>query len=86
MLKVTIYYKDGCPKCRLTINQLKPLFKLNLIKLDVNKPNLILYQLKKQGFQSFPVVKVHQDNKLIDQWCDFRVDKIKQLKEMKNKK
>ncbi len=85
-MKITIHYKDGCPKCRLTIAQLKPLFKLNLIKVDVTKSNSVLNRLKQQGFQSFPVVKVYQDGKKIDEWCDFRVDKIRKLKEVKNKK
>ena len=36
-------------------------------------------QLKAHGYKSFPVVQVFQDNQMINDWCDFRPDNIKQL-------
>ena len=38
----------------------------------------IMKQFIDKGYQSFPVVKIIKDNKVVDEWCDFRVDKIKE--------
>ena len=39
-------------------------------------------KLKQAGYKSFPVVKVYDHEQQIDEWSDFRTDKINQWKQM----
>ena len=83
-MKFKVYYKLNCPKCRLTIAQLKQLpVKVSKIYVDVTDTSADsqLSKLKQAGYQSFPVVKVYNtSNQLVDVWSDFRDDKIKEWK------
>ena len=83
-MKFKIYYKLNCPKCRLTIAQLKSvnahIAKIYVDTTDSSK-NSVLNQLRQAGYKSFPVVKVYNtSNQLVDVWSDFRADKIKEWK------
>ena len=83
-MKFKIYYKLNCPKCRLTITQLKSvnahIAKIYVDTEDISK-NSVLNQLRRAGYKSFPVVKVYDtSNQLVDVWSDFRADKIKEWK------
>lgn len=78
MYRVEIYVKQGCPKCRMTINLMSSHVKLNQHMVDSEHDLSIMKQFIDKGYQSFPVVKITKDNKTVDEWCDFRVDKIKE--------
>ena len=82
-MKFKVYYKLNCPKCRLTIAQLKQLpVKVSKIYVDVTDTSADsqLSKLKQAGYQSFPVVKVYDHEQQIDEWSDFQVNKINQWK------
>ena len=82
-MKFKVYYKLNCPKCRLTIAQLKQLpVKVSKIYVDVTDTSADsqLSKLKQAGYQSFPVVKVFDHEQQIDEWSDFQVNKINQWK------
>lgn len=78
MYQVEIYVKQGCPKCRLTMKRMSTYVKVNQHMVDPDNDLSIMKQFIDKGYQSFPVVKVTKDNKKVDEWCDFRVDKIKE--------
>lgn len=84
-MKFKVYYKLNCPKCRLTIAQLKQLpAKASKIYVDVTDTNADsdFVKLKQAGYKSFPVVRVYDHEQQVDEWSDFRTDKIKQWKQM----
>lgn len=84
-MKFKVYYKLNCPKCRLTIAQLKQLpVKVSKIYVDVadTSADSQLSKLKQAGYKSFPVVKVYDHEQQVDEWSDFQTDKIKQWKQM----
>lgn len=77
-----IYDKPGCAKCRMTERKFKvkgiPYTRKTLLTGD-NKEytDKKLAQFKEQGFSSFPIVKVYnEDGSLVDSWCDLRMDKL----------
>lgn len=78
MYQVEIYVKKGCPKCHMTMNKMSSYVKLNQHLVNPVHDLDIMKQFVDKGYQSFPVVKVIKDNKVVDEWCDFRVDKIKE--------
>lgn len=78
MYQVKIYVKKGCPKCHMTMNKMSAYTKLNQHLVDPEHDLDIMKQFVDKGYQSFPVVKITKDNKVVDEWCDFRVDKIKE--------
>ena len=78
MYQVEIYAKKGCPKCRMTMKQMSAYTKLNQHMVNPGHDLSIIKQFVDKGYQSFPVVKIIKDNKVVDEWCDFRVDKIKE--------
>ena len=83
IMKFKVYYKLNCPKCRLTIAQLKQLpVKVSKIYVDVTDTSADsqLLKLKQAGYQSFPVVKVYDHEQQIDEWSDFQANKINQWK------
>lgn len=83
IMKFKVYYKLNCPKCRLTIAQLKQLpVKVSKIYVDVTDTSADsqLSKLKQAGYQSFPVVKVLDHEQQIDEWSDFKINKINQWK------
>ncbi len=70
-----IYYLPNCPKCKMTVN----LFNKSSINVvtaplsDLQKKKMIT-----KGWHSAPLVEIHSKNKLIDEWNDFRPERIKQ--------
>mgnify|MGYP000997129020 CR=1 FL=1 len=89
-MKIQIYDKPGCPKCRLTENALSKngiKFTKTTLLVAGDKDNEELTrqkisQFKGMGYRSFPIVFIEDnDGKVIDSWCDFRTDKIKELVE-----
>ena len=83
-MKFKVYYKLNCPKCRLTIAQLKQLpVKVSKIYVDVTDTSADsqLSKLKQAGYQSFPVVKVFDHEQQIDEWSDFKINKINKWKQ-----
>ena len=83
-MKFKVYYKLNCPKCRLTIAQLKQLpVKVSKIYVDVTDTSADsqLSKLKQAGYKSFPVVKVFDHEQQIDEWSDFQTDKINKWKQ-----
>ena len=85
-MRFKVYYKLNCPKCRLTIAQLKQLpVKVSKIYVDTtdSSKNSVLNQLRQAGYRSFPVVKVYDiHNQLVDVWSDFRADKLEHWKKV----
>lgn len=84
IMKFKVYYKLNCPKCRLTIAQLKQLpVKVSKIYVDVTDTSADsqLSKLKQAGYQSFPVVKVFDHEQQIDEWSDFKINKINKWKQ-----
>lgn len=82
-MRFKVYYKLNCPKCRLTIAQLEQIpVKVSKIYVDVTDASADshLTKLKQAGYQSFPVVKVLDHEQQVDEWSDFRVDKINKWK------
>lgn len=83
-MKFKIYYKLNCPKCRLTITQLKSvnahIAKIYVDTTDSSKDN-VLNQLRQAGYKSFPVVKVYDHEQQVDEWSDFKIDKINKWKQ-----
>lgn len=82
-MRFKVYYKLNCPKCLLTIAQLKKLpVKVSKIYVDVTdtSPDSDFMKLKQAGYKSFPVVKVFDHEQQVDEWSDFKVDKINQWK------
>lgn len=84
IMKFKVYYKLNCPKCRLTIAQLKQLpVKVSKIYVDVTDTSADsqLSKLKQAGYQSFPVVKVFDHEQQVDEWSDFKINKINKWKQ-----
>ena len=81
-MKMVIYTKPNCPKCRITKNRLDASgYKVTQIILNVFKPSQyedkLLKSFKAKGYRSLPVVQVYaEDNQLVDEWNDLNVDKI----------
>ena len=81
---LTVYTKDNCTKCKMTIRYAKQ------VGYDVVEDDLF----NKQGelntvpktykdmydFKSSPIVVLTQDDKLVDVWSDFRIDRLNQYK------
>lgn len=81
---LTVYTKDNCTKCKMTIRYAKQ------VGYDVVEDDLF----NKQGelntvpktykdmydFKSSPIVVLTQDDKLVDVWSDFRIDRLNQHK------
>lgn len=72
-----IYTRPSCQKCRHTILKLKQVMPVSTITADERD----IERFRKLGYQSFPVVTIYKANGTHDEWCDLRVDKIKQYTE-----
>lgn len=73
-MRIQIYGKPGCTKCRMT-KQLLP--KAEYTELQLDDP--LFATFRAQGVLSMPVVQVFDDdNQVVDEWSDFQVDKVKQ--------
>lgn len=78
-----VYDKPGCAKCRMTERKFKvsgiPYTRKTLLTgSNKDYTDKKLDQFRNQGFNSFPVVLVYndEDGSLVDSWCDLRMDKL----------
>ena len=76
-MQAVIYTKPKCQKCRHTAMKLKQVMPVQTITADADDYE----RFRKLGYRSMPVVAVYKANGTHDQWCDLRVDKIKQYTE-----
>ena len=81
---LTVYTKDNCTKCKMTIRYAKQL-GYNIIEDDLFNKQGELNTVPKTykdmyDFKSSPIVVLTQDDKLVDVWSDFRIDKLNQYK------
>ncbi len=68
---ITIYHRNNCPQCRLTMT----LFGKHNIpyrSINVDSNSELITQLKSEGFNSVPVVRISEDNA----WSGFQPAKI----------
>lgn len=81
---LTVYTKDNCTKCKMTIRYAKQL-GYDIVEDDLFNKQGNLNTIPKTykdmyDFKSSPIVVLSQDNKLVDVWSDFRIDKLNQYK------
>lgn len=81
MAKVTVYTKNGCPKCDMTkliLNQEGIEFETINIEVDLSEEEMEekLQEFRDEGFMSMPVVDVEGKEK----FSDFQPKKLKELK------
>lgn len=69
-----VFTKPYCSKCRQTIRQLSNSMTVNHYPAD----ETAIEYFKRMGIRSMPVVFIFDHYDIIDEWCDLRVDKIKQ--------
>lgn len=72
-----IYTKPHCQKCRRTVFKLSRVMPVQTITADADDYE----RFRKLGYRSMPVVTVYKADGTHDEWCDLRVDKIKQYTE-----
>ena len=77
-MNAIIYTKPGCQKCRHTAMKLKQVMPVSTITADADDYE----RFRKLGYRSMPVVTIYKADGTHDEWCDLRVDKIKQYTEM----
>lgn len=73
MVRGYIYTKDDCPQCRMTEQLVHGPWTIH----NVTGDERVLEQLRRQGYQQFPVIEVFGDYALLDSWTGFRPDKVK---------
>ena len=73
-MQAIIYTKPHCQKCRWTVAKLSQVMPVQTITADERDYE----RFRKLGYQSMPVVTIYKAYGIHDEWCDFRVDKIKQ--------
>lgn len=81
---LTVYTKDNCTKCKMTIRYSKQL-GYDIVEDDLFNEQGELNTIPKTykdmyDFKSSPIVVLTQDGKLVDVWSDFRIDKLNQYK------
>ena len=81
---LTVYTKDNCTKCKMTIRYAKQL-GYDVVEDDLFNDKGELNTIPKTykdmyDFKSSPIVVLTQDGKLVDVWSDFRIDKLNQYK------
>ena len=72
-----IYTKPHCQKCRRTVFKLSRVMPVQTITADADDYE----RFRKLGYRSMPVVTIYEADGTHDEWCDLRVDKIKQYTE-----
>ena len=72
-----VYVKPGCQKCRHTALKLSRVMPVQTVTADADDYE----RFRKQGYRSMPVVTIYKADGTHDEWCDLRVDKIKQYTE-----
>ncbi|RND89350.1 glutaredoxin-like protein NrdH [Lacticaseibacillus paracasei] len=76
-MQAVIYTKPKCQKCRHTAMKLKQVMPVQTITADADDYE----RFRKLGYRSMPVVTVYKADGTHEEWCDLRVDKIKQYTE-----
>ena len=81
---LTVYTKDNCTKCKMTIRYAKQL-GYDVVEDDLFNEQGELNTVPKTykdmyDFKSSPIVVLTQDDKLVDVWSDFRIDRLNQHK------
>lgn len=81
---LTVYTKDNCTKCKMTIRYAKQL-GYDVVEDDLFNEQGELNTVPKTykdmyDFKSSPIVVLTQDDKLVDVWSDFRIDRLNQYK------
>lgn len=81
---LTVYTKDNCTKCKMTIRYAKQV-GYDIIEDDLFNERGELNTIPKTykdmyDFKSSPIVVLSQDGKLVDVWSDFRIDKLNQYR------
>ena len=83
-MNAIIYHTKGCMKCKLTAHLLNIDTKMVLID-PIDKPNdPIIQYMRRNNMKSAPLVRIYDDDKLMDEWNDFKADKINKYKENKD--
>lgn len=77
-IQAIIYTKPHCKKCWRTVYKLSQVMPVSTITADADDYE----RFRKLGYRSMPVVTVYKADGTHDEWCDLRVDKIKQYTEM----
>lgn len=77
-MQAIVYVKPHCQKCRRTVFKLSRVMPVSTITADADDYE----RFRKLGYRSMPVVTVYKADGTHDEWCDLRVDKIKQYTEM----
>lgn len=81
---LTVYTKDNCTKCKMTIRYAKQV-GYDIVEDDLFNEQGELNTVPKTykgmyDFKSSPIVVLTQDDKLVDVWSDFRIDRLNQYK------
>lgn len=81
---LTVYTKDNCTKCKMTIRYAKQV-GYDVVEDDLFNERGELNTIPKTykdmyDFKSSPIVVLIQDDKLVDVWSDFRIDRLNQYK------
>lgn len=81
---LTVYTKDNCTKCKMTIRYAKQV-GYDIVEDDLFDKQGELNTIPKTykdmyDFKSSPIVVLTQDDKLVEVWSDFRIDKLNQYK------
>ncbi|MEN2349465.1 ribonucleoside-diphosphate reductase [Lacticaseibacillus paracasei] len=76
-MQAIVYVKPGCQKCRHTLAKLSRVMPVQTITADADDYE----RFRKLGYRSMPVVKIYKADGIHDEWCDLRIDKIKQYTE-----
>ena len=79
-IQAIIYTKPRCQKCRRTVYKLSQVMPVQTITADADDYE----RFRKLNYRSMPVVTVYKADGTHDEWCDLRVDKIKQYTEGKS--
>lgn len=79
-MQAIIYKKPHCKKCWRTVYRLSRVMPVSTITADADDYE----RFRKLGYRSMPVVTVYKADGTHDEWCDLRVDKIKQYTEGKS--
>lgn len=80
-MNAIIYHTKSCMKCKLTDHLLNMDTKMVLIDPINNPKNPIIQYMRENNMKSAPLVRIYDDNKLIDEWNDFQTDRINKYKE-----
>ena len=83
-LHALIYHTPNCMKCRLTSNLLKIPVKMEVVDRIKNVRPDIIQHMDELNMKSAPLVQVLDENEnLIDEWNDFKPDRIKSVNDMR---